>query len=256
MTPDERSNGRSVRALWVAGTLLFGAAVVLVAARESDEGLAFALGAAIGAGLAALLVAAIARFAWTRLRGRGELLAPSLLLIAGLVCLAGLGVRAAQQGADTAAREDAADECAAASPEPFPAPTEGLSYRELTPAEEERLRTEAAIISDTGIADGRHVLFGDQSLANMAAIPGYQDQEERDELRDRLNEAASVASADVRSIDGLEAPGMLLVVRGKPRLITTSGCYAFLIGGEDERTVLYVARRLFSSGTAPVGSPS
>jgi hypothetical protein len=245
MTPDDSSNGRATRVLWAAGTLLFGAAVILIAARERDEGVASALVAAVGTGAVALLVATIARFAWIRLGGRGALLAPSLLLIAGLLSLAALGAHAAEEGAETAAREDAGDECTATSPDPFPAPTADLSYRALTLDEEERLRTEAGVISDTAIAAGKHVDFGDQSLANMVAIPGYQGEAERDELFDRLGQAVSTAEADSRSIEGLAAPGQLAVFKGKPKLITTAGCYAILIGGENEEAILYVARALF-----------
>jgi hypothetical protein len=245
MTPDDSSNGRTTRALWAAGTLLFGAAVILIAARERDEGAASALVAAVGTGAVALLVATLVRFAWIRLRGRGALLAPSLVLIAGLVSLAALGARAAEEGAETAAREDAADQCTAASPDPFPAPTADLSYRALTLDEEERLRTEAGVISDTGFAAGKHVDLGEQALANMVAIPGYQDEAERDELFDRLDQVVSKAGTDARSIEGLAAPGQLAVFQGKPKLVTTADCYAILIGGENEEAVLYVARALF-----------
>ena len=256
MTPHESSNGRSARALWVAGALLFGVAVVLVAARERDEGVAFALGAAIGAGLVALLVAAIARFAWTRVRGRGELLAPSLLLIAGLVCVAGLGARAAQHGADAAAREDAADECAAASPNPFPELGDDLSYENLTPEEDKRLRREAGFLSDTRVAGGAQVLFDDRPLANMVAIPGFQEPEDREELLDAFSDAVGRIADEVRPVEGGESGAVLASGQGLVRLVTTNGCYAFLIGGEDERTVLYVARTLLGSETAPIGSPS
>lgn len=227
--------------------------MILIAARERDEGATSALVAAVGTGAVALLVATIVRFAWVRLRGRGALLAPSLLLIAGLVSLAALGAWAVEEGAETAAREDAADQCTATSPDPFPAPTADLSYRALTLDEEERLRTEAGVISDTGFAAGKHVLFGEQSLANMVAIPGYQGQAEREELFDRLDQAVSTAGADARPIEGLAAPGQLAVFQGKPRLVTTAGCYAILIGGEDEEGLLYVARTLFPDDATTSG---
>lgn len=234
---------------------MFALAVILVAARERDDGVAFALGAAVGTGLVALLVAMAVRLLWTRLRGGGRaLLAPSLLVIAGVVALAALGARAVQEGADAAEREDAAEQCAAATPEPFPAPTADLSYRALTLEEEKRLRTVAGVITDTGVAGGKHVLFGEQSLANMVAIPGYQDEDQRDELLDRIGDAASAAGTNARSVDGLGAAGLLTVVQDKPWLVTTQGCYAFLIGGEDERAVLYVARTLFAPGGEPSGA--
>lgn len=221
-------------------------AVVLVAVLTRDEGPTFALVAAIATGLLALLVAAGVRVAWTRLRGsRTPVVAPSLLLIAATISLAVAGARAAQEGADQAAREDAAEQCTAESPGPFPPAAGDVSYEALTPVEAQSMRREAGFLTDTRVAAGTQVLVGDRPLANIVAIPGYQEPDRRDELLERLDEAASAGAIEVRPVQDLEQPGRLAVIRGKARLITTTGCYAVLIGGEAEESVLYVARTLF-----------
>lgn len=90
----------------VMGAVLLAAVAVLTAIRVADEeSTAYALGAALGTVVAALVIAALLRWAYVRVSGGGEVRSPWLWLIAALVAIAGaIGQAAPDEDADAEAR--------------------------------------------------------------------------------------------------------------------------------------------------------
>lgn len=244
------SRGRDV-ALWVVGAVLLAAPMVLTGLRESDGGMAFALGAALGTAVVGLVVATLVRLFWTRVVRRGRpLWRPSLLMIAALVSLLGIVARTGQELQERddrfAAFAGRSESCEATQPDPLPALDGKLSYRDLTAAQVEQLESQApAALDEIAQVDGRQVLLGRRLVASVVTMPGFSAGGDREDYLEGFSDAAEDQHLQVRSIEVADGSGRIATTDGTATLAGFNGCHAFAISSVDEPTVLFVARRLF-----------
>jgi hypothetical protein len=251
MDPGSETGGSRTRdtALWTVGGILLVTGLVLVAALRWNEGAGRAIGIALVIGLIALALAFALRLLWTRIvRRRGAVVAPSLLVIAGALSVAAFAADAVRQAdalrADPVEAGDAS-ECTAADPDPLPPATGGLSYDELSRDQFRSLPREVELLTgSTEITDVRQVLFGRSQLGFVVAAAGFGEEERQSDLLETVRAVAARVGAETNSFEVGGRPAILASVSERVRLVTSSGCYAMIVGGLDERQVTYVARQL------------
>lgn len=255
-TEQESGRAHPMRAWrWILGATLLGVAMALTALRESDQGTAFALGAAMGSGFLGITVAAIVRLVWTRTVRKGRpAFSPAWLGVAAVVSLLGtllaFGQERRELEEDFAESETRAQACLEEKSSPFGHLGGGLSYAPLTPVQERQFEAAFGQLPESGLdlREGRRIIFRQRPIATMMALPGFGTVVEKQDFLEGFRNGAEEQGLPIEMLEVGESPALLTTRRRLAGLATTNGCYAIVLFATDRATSTFVAERALRSG--------
>jgi hypothetical protein len=191
---------------WVVGSSLVGLCAVLVFLRESDNSVAYRIGASLGTIVFGVGIAALVALLVVKTSGHGRVLSPWMALGAGVVALLGLSASAAREHDKTVhAIRDAAERgsanCPSDEPPVYARLERGLRYGRLDPSQARAL---GELLSGQGHAgySVRRVLENGVTIAGVISIPVAESElpDFRAGVRDQLRDQFGQPRTSVRRI--------------------------------------------------------
>jgi hypothetical protein len=248
---------------WVVGSSLVGLCAVLVFVRESDNSLAYRLGASLGAIVFGIGIAALVALLVVKTSGHGRVLSPWMALGAGVLALLGLSASGAREHdktlnaiRDTVAR--GSTNCPSDEP-PVYAPLErGLRYGRLDPTQARAL---GELLSGQGHAgySVRRILEQGVTIAGVISVPVAESELPdfragvRDQLRDQFGQPRTFTRRIGRDLVASVAtyPAAAGQEDDVTYVLARSGCRIYLISALGAGEAIFITKGVL--GTARTG---